>query len=78
MPNYNAGQNHTIPDSSFILNNLFLSPISSNEIIHTLHNLSSFNATGSDGLSPQLLQCNATCKLKKCLLLLLLLLLLFY
>ena len=58
-PNYYATQNYTIPDSSFILNNLFLSPISPNEIIHTLPNLSNSIATGSDDLSPQSLKCNA-------------------
>ena len=58
-PNYNARQNYTIPDSSFILNNLFLSPISPNEIVHTFHNFFIFNATGSDSLSPRLLKCKA-------------------
>ena len=58
-PNFNARQNNTILDSSFILNNLFLSPISPNEIIHTLHNLSKSDATGSDDLFPQLLKCIA-------------------
>ena len=52
-------QNHTISDSSLILNNLLLSPISPNEIFNTLYNLSSSNAIGFYGLFPQILKCNA-------------------
>ena len=47
--NYSAGQNHIIFDNEFIFsNNLVLSPVSPNDIIHTLLSLFNSKITGSD------------------------------
>ncbi len=57
-PNYQPNQKHTLPGSS-VTKSLFLSPITFNETISTFASLSNTRATGTDGLSPELIKCNA-------------------
>jgi hypothetical protein len=55
-----VGQSHSIPDSYFVLNSLFLAPVTYNEIVSTLANMSNSSSIGTDGLSPLIIKSNSS------------------
>ena len=57
---FQANQHHTIPDSNFVNNSLFLSPITPNEIVDVFASISNSRALGNDGLLSEILKSNAT------------------
>ena len=59
-PKFQADQHHTIPDSNFVNNSLFLSPITPNEIVDVFASISNSRALGNDGLLTEILKSNAT------------------
>jgi hypothetical protein len=60
-PPYNAADQFTVSEHSFVYHSMFLFPVTANEIIITLDNrwLSYSNSIGTDGLSPQIIETNA-------------------
>ena len=59
-PKFQADQHHTIPDSNFVNNNLFLSPITPNEIVDVFASIFNSRVLGNDGLLSEILKSNAT------------------
>ena len=59
-PKFQADQHHTIPDSNFVNNSLFLLPITPNEIVDVFASISNSRAIGNDGLLSEILKSNAT------------------
>ena len=59
-PKVQACQHHTIPDSNFVNNSLFLSPITPNEIVDVFASISNSRALGNDSLLSEILKSNAT------------------
>jgi hypothetical protein len=59
-PRYQPSQHPTIPQDTFVTQSIFLLPVSDNEVISTLSSISNSNATGSDGILPEIIKLNAT------------------
>ena len=59
-PKFQVDQHHTIPDSNFVKNSLFLSPIISNEMIDVFASIFNSRTLGNDGLLSEIFISNAT------------------
>jgi hypothetical protein len=55
-----CNNSHTIPDSVFVSNSLFLTPLTVNEILSTFASLSNSSAIGTDNLLPTIIKLNAS------------------
>jgi hypothetical protein len=55
-----CNNSHTIPDSVFVSNSLFLTPLTVNEILSTFASLSNSTAIGTDNLLPTIIKLNAS------------------
>jgi hypothetical protein len=58
-PNNQLNQCHTIPNNDFVNCSMFLTPVSANEVLYTLHSLSNSQSLGADGLLPDIIKNNA-------------------
>ena len=58
-PRYQSNQSHTLPNYDFVKSSMFLTPVSSNEVLNTLINLTNSQSVGSDGLLPNIIKSNA-------------------
>ncbi len=58
-PKYDTGQPHTVPNSGFIANSFFLTPVTFDEIISTFASLSNSQSIGTDGMGPEIIKSNA-------------------